>query len=575
MHVEGFKGLLIFLLAAGVIIPLFHRVRVSAVLGFLIVGVLLGPYGMGRLAESHPWLWYITFDDPKRATVAAELGIIFLLFTLGLEISLGRLWQLRRYVLGVGLAQVALTAVAIGLFVRWFVDVRPAGIVLGLCLALSSTAVVMQILIAQRRAATPVGRIALSVLLFQDLMVVPILFVIGLLGGGPERSFWSLILPFLLALAAVPVLLIVGRYVVRPLFYSAGLTGSREIVLALALLIVLGTAGATGEAGLSMALGAFVAGLLLSESEYKHQIEVDIDPIKNLLLGIFFITVGMSVDLGVVADYAGQVAIGVIVLILFKAVILYAVARAFHVAQGPSIEVALLLAQAGEFAFVVIGIAQTTKLISPQLASSTIAVAALSMMLTPLLAVAARRLGDQYAPKDHGAPVPPGDGSEFADHVVIGGFGRVGQTIAKMLEAENVPFVALDANAELVAEHNKAGRAVYFGDASHGELLKHAGAHNARAFVVTLDSSRTAEQMVKEIRKLRPDAPVFARAKDHSHAARLSEHGVSHAIPEFEEASLQLAGRVLEALGLSEDAVVERLAKARRDALGRSVAPAK
>ncbi len=574
MHVEGFKGLLIFLLAAGVIIPLFHRVRVSAVLGFLIVGVLLGPYGMGRLAESHPWLWYITFDDPKRATVAAELGIIFLLFTLGLEISLGRLWQLRRYVLGVGLAQVALTAVAIGFFVRWFVDVRPAGIVLGLCLALSSTAVVMQILIAQRRAATPVGRIALSVLLFQDLMVVPILFVIGLLGGGPERSFWSLVLPFLLALAAVPVLLVVGRYVVRPLFYSAGLTGSREIVLALALLIVLGIAGATGEAGLSMALGAFVAGLLLSESEYKHQIEVDIDPIKNLLLGIFFITVGMSVDLGVVADYAGQVAIGVIVLILFKTVILYAVARVFRVAQGPSIEVALLLAQAGEFAFVVIGIAQTTKLISPQLASSTIAVAAVSMMLTPVLAITARRLGDQYAPKDHGAPVPPGDGSEFADHVVIGGFGRVGQTIAKMLEAEGVPFVALDASAELVAEHNKAGRAVYFGDASHGELLKHAGAHNARAFVVTLDSSHTAEQMVKEIRKLRPDVPVFARAKDHGHAARLSEHGVSHAIPEFEEASLQLAGRVLEALGLSEDAVVERLAKARRDSLARLAASA-
>lgn len=573
MHAEGFKGLLIFLLAAGVIIPLFHRVRISAVLGFLIVGVLLGPFGVGRLTGDYPWLWYITFDDPKRATIAAELGIIFLLFTLGLEISLGRLWQLRRYVLGVGLFQVALTAIAIGLFVRWFVAVRPSGIVLGLCLALSSTAVVMQILVAQRRAATPVGRIALSVLLFQDLMVVPILFIVGILGGGPARSFWSLILPFLGALAAVPLLLIFGRYVVRPLFYSAGLTGSREIVLALALLIVLGIAGVTGEAGLSMALGAFVAGLLLSESEYKHQIEVDIEPIKNLLLGIFFITVGMSVDLEVVADYAGQIAIGIVVLILFKTVILYAVARAFRVARGPSIEVALLLAQAGEFAFVVIGIAQATKLISPQLASSTIAVAAISMMLTPLLAVAARRLGDQYAPKDHGAPVPPGNGSEFADHVIIGGFGRVGQTIATMLEAENVPFVALDANAELVAVHSKAGRTIYFGDASHGELLKHAGAHTARAFVVTLDTSQTAEQMVKEIRKLRPDVPVFARAKDHGHAARLSER-VSHAIPEFEEASLQLAGRVLEALGLSEDAVVERLAKARRDALVRSAEPA-
>jgi CPA2 family monovalent cation:H+ antiporter-2 len=568
-HADGFKGFVIFLVVAGIIVPLFHRARVSAVLGFLIAGAAIGPYGLGSLTPQHPWLWYITFDDPKRASVAAELGILFLLFLLGLELSLKRLWDLRRYVLGVGLAQVLFTGVAIGLGVRWFVAPPPAGIVLGLCLALSSTAIVMQVLVEQRRAATPVGRIALSVLLFQDLMVVPILFIVGLLAGGPQRGFVSLIAPFLGALLAVPLLLIAGRYVVRPLFYSAGRTGSRELILALALLIVLGIAGVTEASGLSMALGAFLAGLLLSESEYRHQIEVDFEPFKGLLLGIFFTTVGASVNLAVVWEYALDIAVGVIGLIVLKSAVLFGVARVFRIGWGTSAEVALLLAQAGEFAFVVIALARAGNLISPQVSTAAVAVAALSMMVTPLLALAGRALGRRFESVDHGVGAPQGDGTEFEDHVIIGGFGRVGQTIAQMLEAENVPFVALDASAQLVSEHNKNGRAVYFGDASHPELLKRAGARNARAFVVTLDASGAAERMVEEIRKLRPDAPVFARAKDSAHAAELTAQGAKGAIPEFEEASLQLAGRVLETLGLSEEAVAERLADARRAAVER------
>ena len=341
-------------------------------LGFLIAGSAIGPYGLGSLAPDHPWLWYVTLDDPRRASVAAELGIMFLLFLLGLELSLKRLWDLRRYVLGVGLAQVLFTGVAVGLFVRGFVAPPPAGIVLGLCLALSSTAIVMQVLVEQRRAATPVGRIALSVLLFQDLMVVPILFIVGLLAGGPQRNFVSLIAPFLGALVAVPLLLIAGRYVVRPLFHSAGRTGSRELILALALLVVIGIAGVTEASGLSMALGAFLAGLLLSESEYRHQIEVDIEPFKGLLLGIFFTTVGASVNLGVVWDYAGSIAIGVMALIALKSAVLFGIARVFRVGWGTSAEVALLLAQAGEFAFVVIALARAGNLISLQVSTAAV-----------------------------------------------------------------------------------------------------------------------------------------------------------------------------------------------------------
>jgi CPA2 family monovalent cation:H+ antiporter-2 len=568
LHAEGLKGLLIFLVAAGVIVPLFHRARIGVVLGFLIVGAALGPQGLGRLTDAHPWLVYFTFDNPQRATPLAELGIIFLLFLLGLELSMQRLWQLRRYLFGVGLAQVVLTALAIGLLVRWQVAAPPAAFLLGLSLALSSTAVVMQILVEEGRTATPVGRIALAVLLFQDLMVVPILLIVGMITGESARGAFALVGLFALALAAVPVLMGVGRYLVGPLLRSAASTGSRELILALALLIVVGFAAAASAAGLSTALGAFLAGLLLSESEYRHHIEVDIEPFKGLLLGIFFITIGTSVDVGVVMDYVGPILGALVVLIVLKASILFLVARLFGVGQGVSSEVALLLAQGSEFAFVVVGLAQNDSLMSPQLATSITAVIALSMMATPLLAICARKAGEFFADREHAAHAPGVDDAEFADHVVIGGFGRVGQTVARLVEAEHIPFVALDSNGTLVSEHRKSGRPVYFGDASRAAILERAGARNARAFVVTLDAPGAAERMVVAIRKLAPNAQVFARAKDAAHAARLAALGAA-AIPEAVEASLQLGGRVLEALGLPDEAVAQRLLEAREDELGR------
>jgi CPA2 family monovalent cation:H+ antiporter-2 len=568
LHAEGLKGLLIFLVAAGVIVPLFHRARIGVVLGFLIVGAALGPQGLGRLTDAHPWLVYFTFDNPQRATPLAELGIIFLLFLLGLELSMQRLWQLRRYLFGVGLAQVVLTALAIGLLVRWQVAAPPAAFLLGLSLALSSTAVVMQILVEEGRTATPVGRIALAVLLFQDLMVVPILLIVGMITGESARGAFALVGLFALALAAVPVLMGVGRYLVGPLLRSAASTGSRELILALALLIVVGFAAAASAAGLSTALGAFLAGLLLSESEYRHHIEVDIEPFKGLLLGIFFITIGTSVDVGVVMDYVGPILGALVVLIVLKASILFLVARLLGVGQGVSSEVALLLAQGSEFAFVVVGLAQNDSLMSPQLATSITAVIALSMMATPLLAICARKAGEFFADREHAAHAPGVDDAEFADHVVIGGFGRVGQTVARLVEAEHIPFVALDSNGTLVSEHRKSGRPVYFGDASRAAILERAGARNARAFVVTLDAPGAAERMVAAIRKLAPNAQVFARAKDAAHAARLAALGAA-AIPEAVEASLQLGGRVLEALGLPDEAVAQRLLEAREDELGR------
>jgi CPA2 family monovalent cation:H+ antiporter-2 len=333
--------------------------------------------------------------------------------------------------------------------------------------------------------------------------------------------------------------------------------------MAISLVIVVGISAATGASGLSVALGAFLAGLLLSDSEYRHQIEVDLDPFKGLLLGIFFVTVGMLIELTVVWRYLGWILLALAALIAVKATILYVAARLFRVSRPHAAEVALLLAQGGEFAFIVIGLARGKGLLQPEIATSAIAVAGLSMMLTPLLAILARRIGEYLEPLDHEHQTPEEEIAELRDHVIIGGFGRVGQTVARVLDSENVPWVALDTHGHVVTEHREKGRMVYFGDASRRELLERAGAKRASAFVITLSGADQTERMVAEIIKMRPKANVLARARDAEHAGRLMQLGCMGAIPETVEASLQLAGRLLEALDFPEDVSDRRITEIR------------
>ncbi len=574
LHAPGLKGFIIFLVVAGVIVPIFHRARIGAVLGFLVAGAALGPQGLGRLVPEHAWLHWLTFDEPERGEVLAELGIVMLLFLLGLELSLQRLWQLRRYVLGVGLAQVLVSTLAIGLIVRSFGGVPPSGLVLGLCLGLSSTAIAMQMLIENHRMAEPVGRIALSVLLFQDLMVAPILFVVGFLakGGHRDADMTTLALSFAEALATVLAIMIVGRFLLGPLLRSVVKTGSRDLLMALALLILIGAALATGSVGLSVALGAFLAGLLLSGSEARHQIEVDLEPFKGLLLGIFFIMVGTRVDLAGAAADAGWILGCVVLLLAVKAGVLYVVARAFGVTAPVAAETALLLSQAGEFAFVVIGVAQAGALLPPRVASGTVAVVGLSMMATPLMAALGHRLAarlDKRAPAPH---APDVDAALLDSHVIVGGLGRVGAVIVAALEAEKVPYVGLDSDGERVAVMRAAGHRVYYGDAGRAELLAKIGGARARAFVVTVNDGKAAERMVAAARSIQGDAPVFARATDADHAARLVALGAVGVIPETVEASVLLAGRVLEGLDLGDETVAQRLAAMRAAELARLAA---
>jgi len=437
-------------------------------------------------------------------------------------------------------------------------------IVLGLCLAMSSTAIVMQLLEEQGRSATQVGRIALSVLLFQDLMVAPILFGVEILGRGGQHVLLALAIAVLQGAVAILAIVVAGRYLLQPIFRSAARTGSRDLIMAITLFIVVGVAAETGAAGLSTALGAFLAGLLLSETEYRHHIEIDIAPFKGLLIGLFFISVGMTIDLRAVWSNVGVILAAVAALLAIKSVVLFAASRVFRVSVATAAEVAVLLAQGGEFAFVVIALARLSGLLANELAQLATAVVGISMMVTPLCAAGAQWLGRRLQRVDHRDHAPTDGASGLRDHVVIGGYGRVGRTVARLLAAENVPFVALDTNGELVAEWRKRGHMCFFGDAGRPELLARVGAADARAFVVTVNARESAERM-KAARKGRPDAPVFARAIDAEHAVRLLELGAVDVIPEAVEASLQLGGRLLESLGASEEAVTRRLEELREE----------
>lgn len=563
-HAPWLKDAIVFLVAAGVIVPFFHRARIGAVLGFVLVGVVVGPFGLGRLAAGHPWIDWITIGKASQVEPFAELGVIFLLFLLGLEMSFERLWTLRRYVFGVGAAQVAASAVVIGIASYLFAAGGDAAIVIGLCLALSSTAVVMQLLSEQHRTTSRVGRISLSVLLFQDLMVAPILLVAGALGqGSSEAVLLGLAKAVAGAIVAVTLIIAVGRYLLRPLLRYAGKTGSRDLIMAITLLIVVGASTVTGAAGLSTALGAFLAGILLGETEYRHHVEVDLDPFKGLLLGLFFVTVGMSIDPLIVARYAGWIVAAFVALILTKAAILFAIGRLFKMASATAGEVAILLAQAGEFGFVVFGIARSNGVLSAELAQFVTVVVGLSMATTPLLAMFARMAGRRLESVNHRLDQPDMAAVELRDHVIIAGFGRVGQTIAGLLDGQGASMIAIDANATVVMEQRAAGRLIYFGDAGRIELLDRAGAGRARAIVVTIDEFAAAERMIAAIARSWPRLTIFARAKDARHAARLAQLGASGVIPEAVEASLQLGGRVLEALGVSDETIAARLSVAR------------
>src|SRR5262245_3729312 len=564
-NVNWLNDVLVFLTAAGIVVPFLHRARLGSVLGFLIVGVIIGPYGLGRLQYQQPWIVVVTIENPEQVKPFADWGVVFLLFLIGLEVSVGKLWELRRYVFGAGALQVAVCTVVIAAIAH-LAGVRMSGaVILGLCLAQSSTAIVMQILVEQGRAATLLGHVALAVLLFQDLMVIPTLFVTGMEHHPGAFGWGTLGLTLAQGAAAIVGILLVGQFVLRPLLHLVVKTGSRDLIMAITLLLVVGAAGAAGIAGLSNAFGAFLAGLLLSESEYKHQIEIDLEPFKGLLLGLFFMTVGMMLDPFVLFEQGLLLLAGLAALLIVKLLACFVAARLFGVPMPVATELALLLVQAGEFALVIIGLARAVGVLTEEVTHIAIGVVVLSMVVTPLIGMLAARLGARLEHDRQRAANPTAD---YVDHVIISGYGRVGQVIGRMLDSEHVPYVAFDTDSEIVRQHQKTRGRVFFGDTARREMLERAGARHARAFLVTLDTAAATERVVRAILRHRPDACILARAHDAAHAKHLLALGVKSAIPETVETSLVLGGRVLDALGMPEEAITRRVDLAREAELG-------
>ncbi|MFO0293005.1 MAG: cation:proton antiporter [Rhodospirillales bacterium] len=553
------REILIFLAAAGLVLPVALRLRVNPVLGYLAVGGAIGPFGLGLWAADMPLLSHLVISDLEGVRTLAELGIIFLLFTIGLELSLDRLWAMRRLVFGLGGLQVCVTAAAIAAIALAFGNPVPAATVFGAALALSSTALAMQILVQSRRLATPLGRTSFSILLLQDLAVVPIMLLVGMLaaqpGGGVAADVAAALAKAALAIGAIYAL---GRLVLRPVLHLVAQARSREMFMAAILLVALGTALMTAAAGLSMALGAFLAGLLLAETEYRHEIEVDLEPFKGLMLGLFFVSVGMGIDWRLVAEMPVRLIASVVGLIALKAAIVAALCRAFGLPRHTAIEAGLLLGQAGEFAFIVVGMALTLGLVQDAAGQFMLIVAGLSMLATPPVAALARRAAAGLERSASAAaaaePIEPLDG-----HVVVAGFGRVGRMLAAALQAEAVPFVAVDPDPGTVARGRADGLPVFFGDASRLDMLERAHVAAAAGVVITMDDFAAAERIVRGIRLRWSSVPIYVRARDSAHARLLIAAGASSAVPETVEASLQLAGRVLEGLGVDEDIVRRRL----------------
>jgi len=561
-HSISLREVVVFLAAAGIAVPLMQRLRVSPVLGWLLAGLLVGPHGAARAADSFPPLAFVSIAHWAAIAPLAEIGVLFLMFSIGLELSFARLWAMRRLVFGLGAAQVLFSGAVIALVAWGFGNSPGAAIVLGACLALSSTAIVMQVLIEQRRVATVLGRSTFAVLLLQDLAVVPILFVVGVLGARAGDDSLAVLLASVLAGGlVVAVIWVVGRRALKPLFRLVGGAQRPELFMAVTLLTGLGAAWATAEAGLSAALGAFLAGLLIAETEYRHQVEADLEPFKGLLLGMFFMSVGMRIDPGAVAAAPVLLPLSAVGLIAVKAATVFPLCLAFGLPRPVAAEAALLLGQAGEFAFVVVALASRLGLLPEETANFMLLVAALSMAATPMLAAVGRRVAASMT--GHAAETPEEPEEGLAGHVIIAGFGRVGEMLGRILDEEGARWIALDLDTAAVARHRQQGRPVFYADASRAEVLRRAGAAGARALVLTMDSPAAVQRALAKARQGWPGLAVIARARDPAHAARLVELGATQAVPETVEAALALASGTLAALGVPDEVAVEAVARER------------
>jgi len=537
----------IYLLAAIMMVSMSRRLGFGSVLGYLAAGIIIGPFGVALIR------------DPEHIMHFAELGVVFLLFIVGLELQPSRLWVLRKMVFGLGSTQVILSALLIATLAGFLgLETTPA-IVVGLILALSSTAFVLQMLAEKKELTTIHGRAAFSILLFQDLAAIPLIALLPTLGAVSGDGFD-------IAQAGVMIVTIVGlivggRLLLRPVLHIAAASKIPEIFTATALLVVIGAALLMQFAGMSMVLGAFIAGMLLADSEYRHQLEADIAPFKGLLLGLFFIAVGMSVNVGLLLESPARILMIVALLMIAKALILIPLARLFGLCDSrASLSLAAVMSQGGEFAFVLFGIAARERILAAELVDELVLAVAVSMLLTPFAYLLNETVGkrlDKTEEPEYDKPDNPHNA------VIIAGFGRVGQIVARLLTVFNTPFTALEIDSSQVDVVRRYGNIVHFGDASRLDILRAAGAEHARIFVLAIDdvtaSIRTAEAAQRNF----PHLKIVARARNRRHAHGLMDLGIEHIFRETMLSSLTMSKQVLTGLGFDEGEVERMSAKFR------------
>ncbi len=546
---------LVILAAAGIVIPAFARLKISPVIGFIIVGMIAGPYGLGLLTGQYPWLRAVTITDAEAIQPFAELGIILLLFAIGLELSFRRLFAMRKSVFGIGAAELAGSGLLIAIGLVAMGNSVPAAAVLGLALAMSSTALVVPI--AGTTSAT--GRAAFAMLLFEDLALVPLLFLFASLGGAGDPS--GLLEVAWKGALVIAAMLVAGRLLLPPLFAQAARTKSPELFLAVSFLTVILGSAATGGVGLSPLLGGLVAGVLIAETEYRNEVEVVTAPLRGLALGVFLITVGMSLNLRTLMTNWPQVLAALALILLIKAVVTGSLLRISGARPGVAAETGLLMASPSETTLILLGAGAAAGVIRADAAVFWQAVTALGLTVTPLLA----SLGRAAARRVDREAVEAVDEGATAGRTVIFGFGRVGQIIAEMLTTHDRPYLAVESDIDSVLAAREAGYNVMFGNVARRTLVEKLRVGQAKALVLTMDDPVLIVRIAKRIRAEHPDLPIIARARDTVHAARLYKAGVTDAVPEALEASLQLSEAVLVDIGLAMGPVIASIHEKRSE----------
>jgi len=541
---------LVILGAAGIVIPVFARFRITPVIGFILVGLLVGPYGLGRMVDASPWLFYVTITDPEGLAPFAEFGIVLLLFTIGLELSFNRLWTMRKLVFGLGALELAVSAGLLAVLLAAMGQYWTGALALGLALALSSTALVLPI----TGTHTPVGRAALSMLLFEDIMIVPIIFVLGALApyAGSE-GMEGLFATIWQGLLVVVAMMVIGRFALPLLFAQAARTKSPELFLAASLLVVIGASLATSLVGLSPIVGALVAGLLIAETEYHAEVEGIMEPFKGLALGVFLITVGMGIDLLMIWDNLGPIVLAVVAVLTLKAVVTGVMLRLTGARRGIAVETGILMASPSETTLIVLSAATTALLIAPETAQFWQIVTAIGLTVTPLLAKLGNLLARQVEPVEE-ASLPAAESAE--PPAIIVGCGRVGRLVAQMLTRHGKPYIAIDADSDQIAQCKRQGYNAIFANAARLDVLERLGVEKAPAVILTMDEPVLAQRLVRKLRGAYPELPIIARARDSTHAAELYRAGASTAVPETLESSLQLSEAVLVDLGVPMGPVI-------------------